>query len=79
MQYTEKRERERKKSVCVCVRERKKEESCSCLSLTGGVGRHALLIASELECREGYLCSEWVGKVDMQLPQRKKKSEVAHF
>lgn len=55
------RERERKKEKCVLVRERKKEESCSCLSLTGGVGRHALLIASELECREGYLCSGRVG------------------
>lgn len=55
------KERERKKEKCVHVRERKKEESCSCLSLTGGVGRHALLIASELECREGYLCSGRVG------------------
>lgn len=55
------KERERKKEKCVRVREIKKEESCSCLSLTGGVGRHALLIASELECREGYLCSGRVG------------------
>lgn len=26
-------------------------------SLTGGVGRQALRMASELECSEGYLCS----------------------
>lgn len=55
------RRKERKKRGEKEERREEGEGSRSRPSLTGGVGRHALRIASELECSEGYLCSGRVG------------------
>lgn len=55
------RRKERKKRAEKEERREGGKGSRSRPSLTGGVGRHALRIASELECSEGYLCSGRVG------------------